>query len=202
MKVGTLILVVSMGLLGAVQAQSARDFLDAADYRHTITMNGYKQSFFTRSSGVKVFVDRDKTYYWYANNTISSTQGGFDGKLLHGQYNEFYADKNLKVQGNFENGLKVAIWKNWSDGGLLKEIIEFKNGVMDGNFFRYNSHGLLEEEGRYKLGKLHGKVRRYRGKDSIEVLLFKRGELQLSPDSNASGVVKRFLKKIPFVKKK
>src|ERR1041385_2738163 len=41
------------------------------------------------------------TYYWYSDNDIKATDGGFDGKLLHGEYKSFYLDKNLKEQGNF-----------------------------------------------------------------------------------------------------
>ncbi len=69
-------------------------------------------------------------YYWYYANSIHSTQGGFSGKLLDGQYSEFYPSKNLKEQGFFKKGLKQGVWKSWNEDGTLKEQTKWKNGVL------------------------------------------------------------------------
>ncbi|WP_259071779.1 toxin-antitoxin system YwqK family antitoxin [Mucilaginibacter sp. X4EP1] len=69
-------------------------------------------------------------YYWYYANGIHSTQGGFSGKLLDGQYSEFYLSKNLKEQGFFKKGLKQGPWKSWNEDGTLKEQTKWKNGVL------------------------------------------------------------------------
>src|SRR5882757_6884108 len=51
-------------------------------------------------------LEPDRFYNWYSSNQIKQTQGGYSGKLLNGQYNEFYLNKSLKTQGNFDRGLK------------------------------------------------------------------------------------------------
>ena len=68
-------------------------------------------------------------YYWYSANSIHSTQGGFSGQLLNGNYTEYYADKSLKEQGGFKNGLKDGIWKSWNREGNLLAEIRWKRGA-------------------------------------------------------------------------
>jgi antitoxin component YwqK of YwqJK toxin-antitoxin module len=73
-------------------------------------------------------IKRDLIYYWYSANIIHATQGGFSGTLLNGRYTEYYPDKNLKEQGEFKNGLKDGVWKNWSDDGTLMASTNWKHG--------------------------------------------------------------------------
>jgi len=72
-------------------------------------------------------------YYWYSSNEIHITQGGFSGKLLNGQYTEYYPDKSLKEQGQFKKGLKNGLWKNWNNDGTLQATSNWKNGVQSSN---------------------------------------------------------------------
>jgi len=69
-------------------------------------------------------------YYWYSANLIHSTQGGFSGTLLNGQYNEYYLNKNLLEQGTFKNGLKDGAWKTWNEDGTLDKAATWKDGVI------------------------------------------------------------------------
>jgi antitoxin component YwqK of YwqJK toxin-antitoxin module len=69
-------------------------------------------------------------YYWYSANTIHSSQGGFSGKLLNGEYTEYYPDRNLKEQGTFKNGLKEGVWKTWDKDGTLLTTVEWKKGKV------------------------------------------------------------------------
>ena len=69
-------------------------------------------------------------YYWYNANTIHSTQGGFSGTLLNGQYTEYFLNKNLKEQGIFKKGLKNGVWKSWNEDGTLSQGITWKNGLV------------------------------------------------------------------------
>jgi antitoxin component YwqK of YwqJK toxin-antitoxin module len=57
------------------------------------------------------------TYFWFGSNAIHETQGGFDGKLLHGEYKAFFLDNQLKEWGSFSNGLKTGEWKYWHTNG-------------------------------------------------------------------------------------
>jgi hypothetical protein len=67
-------------------------------------------------------------YYWFSGNMIHVTQGGYSGKLLNGQYTEYYPDKNLKEQGAYKKGLKDGVWKSWNDDGSLAVAITWKHG--------------------------------------------------------------------------
>ncbi|HZX59368.1 MAG TPA: hypothetical protein VFE54_11605 [Mucilaginibacter sp.] len=69
-------------------------------------------------------------YYWYEANQIHTTQGGFSGKPLNGQYIEYYPDKNLKEEGYFKRGLKNGPWKSWNEDGTLAVSSTWKNGLL------------------------------------------------------------------------
>jgi len=77
-----------------------------------------------------VHVKPDLFYYWYSANAIHSTQGGFSGQLLNGQYSEYYLNKNLKQQGFFKNGLKSGVWKTWNEDGTLKATSTWEKGRL------------------------------------------------------------------------
>ncbi|MDB5133279.1 MAG: hypothetical protein JWR02_3028 [Mucilaginibacter sp.] len=70
----------------------------------------------------------DRFYYWYSSNAIHSTQGGFSGQLLNGQYSEYYLNKNLKEQGAFKKGLKSGVWESWNEDGTLSRISAWEKG--------------------------------------------------------------------------
>lgn len=71
-------------------------------------------------------------YYWYSTNLIHTTQGGYSGRLLNGQYSEYYLNKNLKQEGVFKKGLRDGAWKKWNEDGTLKEVVNWKDGLIDG----------------------------------------------------------------------
>ncbi len=69
-------------------------------------------------------------YWWYSAGTIHATEGGYEGKLLNGKYQEFYANKNLQEEGFFKKGLKDGCWKTWNFEGTLTETTFWKKGVQ------------------------------------------------------------------------
>jgi antitoxin component YwqK of YwqJK toxin-antitoxin module len=75
-------------------------------------------------------IKNDRYYYWYLDNVIHSTQGGYNGQLLNGHYTAFYPDKNLKEEGDFKSGLKEGEWKTWNPKGDLKSVTNWRDGVM------------------------------------------------------------------------
>jgi antitoxin component YwqK of YwqJK toxin-antitoxin module len=74
-------------------------------------------------------IKNDRYYYWYLNNVIHSTQGGYNGKLLNGHYVAFYPDKNLKEEGDFKRGLKDGMWKTWNRKGDLTNVTTWDEGI-------------------------------------------------------------------------
>jgi antitoxin component YwqK of YwqJK toxin-antitoxin module len=100
--------------------------------------------------------ESDKTYYWSSSNAIHTSQGGFSGKLLNGDYAEYYLNKNLKEQGSFKGGLKHGVWKSWNEGGILVESFSWVDGSRTGEFelfSTYTNEGKAETVD-YKNGKV------------------------------------------------
>lgn len=118
-----------------------------------------------------------KYYYWCKANHILVTQGGYSGKLLHGDYRSYYPNDNLKTFGKFSNGLKSGVWRNWDENGALLSVYTWKSGKRDGSFKIYNgvSHQVLKE-GNYRNGLLNGRVVEYFSNDSSRAFYYKKGE--------------------------
>lgn len=75
-------------------------------------------------------IKNDRYYYWYLDNIIHSTQGGYTGQLLNGHYISFYPDHNLKEEGDFKAGLKDGEWKTWNRKGGLTSVTNWNDGVQ------------------------------------------------------------------------
>jgi hypothetical protein len=114
------------------------------------------------------------TYFWFGSNAIHETQGGFDGKLLHGEYKAFYLNNQLKEWGNFINGRKTGEWRYWNAEGKLIEISEFVNGEKYGKSIFYSTAGKVIRTEEYKHGKLHGSVTSFEN-GSKKVAHYKKG---------------------------
>ncbi|MCA6363623.1 MAG: toxin-antitoxin system YwqK family antitoxin [Bacteroidetes bacterium] len=114
------------------------------------------------------------TYFWFGSNAIHETQGGFDGKLLHGEYKAFYLDNQLKEWGMFSNGRKTGEWKYWHTNGKLAEVSEFVNGKKHGQANYYNTEGKILRTEHYKHGKLHGNVTAFEN-DTKKITRYKKG---------------------------
>ena len=102
----------------------------------------------------KITASDNYWYNWYAQHDIKETKGGFDGKLLHGNYTEYYSNKDLKRKGVFKKGLKTGKWKSWYQNGQLSSILYYKNGLKNGKFILYSTSGESIGKGRYKKGAL------------------------------------------------
>lgn len=98
------------------------------------------------------------SYFWYKSNRILKTQGGYEGKLLHGPYTSFYLNGNLKEQGQFKNGVKNGKWISWFDNGMYKGETIWCMGLKHGLCKEFNNKGNLVRVSNYKRGMLHGKM--------------------------------------------
>lgn len=76
-------------------------------------------------SAEKVITD-DSTQVAYANNTkeehYPSGQIKVEAKMneenkMHGEYKEYWENGKLKIKGNYENGLKMGVWKYYKETG-------------------------------------------------------------------------------------
>jgi hypothetical protein len=143
----------------------------------------------------KIHAKNGHTYYWYSDNTIKNTEGGFDGRLLHGEYKSFYLDKNLMEQGMFRQGLKTNTWKRWFPGGHIREISHYREGLLDGISERYNEEGKLISRAHFKNGVQHGKTIIYSGDKIDSTIQYKRGQRLPAPKKSQKSKVKRTVAK-------
>lgn len=129
-------------------------------------------------------------YHWYSDNDIKETDGGFDGRLLHGEYKSFYLDKNLREQGMFRHGLKEDVWKTWFPGGRLHELAHYKKGKLHGSYERYDENGKLLERSAYKHGVKHGKSISYRDDKADTTIVYRNGRTKKLKQKTSSAKVK------------
>ncbi len=115
-------------------------------------------------------------YYWYANNDIKKTDGGFDGKLLHGEYKSFYRNMNLKEQGSFSYGLKDGAWKSWYEDGKIHELGNYKKGKEQGEQAIYDAQGNIVSKTNFKKGIKQGKTISYQNGKVDTIVNYKKGE--------------------------
>jgi hypothetical protein len=134
-------------------------------------------------------------YYWYSANDIKRTRGGFEGKLLHGLFSDFYMNKNLREKGMFKYGRKDGVWKTWHFNGELKEIYHWKNGKLNGEFVLFDEKGKLTQKGTYKDNLFNGKRYIYNDSGGVEIEKYKRGELKIKKEKNNKGFKLRLWRK-------
>ena len=91
-------------------------------------------------------------YHWYHSNRIMSTQGGYDGKLLHGDYVSFYENKQLKEKGQFTYGLKNGRWTGWYENGKVKAVSHWSEGQLNGVLREYSWSGEMVRRQMYDDG--------------------------------------------------
>jgi len=124
----------------------------------------------------KVVKPRINRYYiWYRANDIKTTRGGYDGKLIHGDYTVFYHDKSLKEKGKVRKGQKKGRWIRWYANGEIYEIMHWKKGQQHGVFEVFNEKGELVLKGKNYKGKVNGKLITYLNSKIVSVKKYKNG---------------------------
>lgn len=127
------------------------------------------------AENIKISPNSDKTYTWYENNQLHSTMGGYAGKLLNGQFTQYFPNRSLSAQGLYVKGLKQGVWRNWYTNGNLQRESQWLANIEEGPFIRYNEQGDWIQRGYLKEGKLHGSIEN-RVKDSISYQYFDQGQ--------------------------
>lgn len=96
-----------------------------------ITKGGTKAIVEVDNTNKKLKPKIECTYSWLKAKTILSTQGAYQGDLLHGLYQENYASKQLKIQGYYKYGLKHGKWSYWDETGKLIKQEKWKKGELN-----------------------------------------------------------------------
>lgn len=99
-------------------------------------------------------IDANKEYHWIKGQRLHVTQGGFDGRLLHGPYASFFPDGQLREAGRYLMGVKHGVWRTWAHDGRLLEVRRWSNGQLNGWSDLYELPGREATRERYRRGKL------------------------------------------------
>jgi hypothetical protein len=185
------ILVLTSGFLWSGIFLPAKNFpKKSRTYMVYINYENYSVHANVLSDACTIQPKNNYTYYWYTDNDIKQTEGGYDGKLLHGEYKSFYLNKNLKEQGIFSNGLKEGVWKTWFPNGRIHEIIHYKKSLEHGAYELYDEQGKIISKSNFKNGVLDGKKIDFQKEKIDTVILYKKGEV-IVPESSKHHGLKR-----------
>ncbi|HVV07190.1 MAG TPA: hypothetical protein VHC96_23345 [Puia sp.] len=157
-------------------AQQENKFTIKALNRQIINRKDTIYRFYAISPASPVDVRNYRVYHWYKADTILATMGGYDGRLLDGEYKVFYPGKNLKEEGMFHNGLREGEWKYWQPDGRLSGVFHWKKGVRKGAFEEYDDSGRKVRQGYYVNDRLSGKVTVYGPGAGVHRVRYKNGE--------------------------
>ncbi|MND62576.1 hypothetical protein D3C87_511280 [compost metagenome] len=142
--------------------------------RFTIAVEDGSKSIFYADK-IKISPNSDKSYTWYESNQLHTTMGGYAGKLLNGQFTQYFPNKNLSEQGLYVKGLKQGVWRKWYINGNLKNESEWMANIEEGPFVRYDEQGNWIQRGYLKEGKLHGSVEN-QDKGTVSYQYFDQGQ--------------------------
>ncbi|MES2629009.1 MAG: hypothetical protein V4616_08570 [Bacteroidota bacterium] len=121
-----------------------------------IMFPGETHHFYVMDQHASVEVNNRVIYWWFKNNSVHQTQGGYDGLLIDGPYVIYYANNDLKEKGEFSKGRRNGNWKSWHTNGNLKTINTWKYGELHGSSTQFDSTGKLVQQSGYRYGQKHG----------------------------------------------
>jgi len=152
-------------------AHAQKELREGLPFKHTITIHkadGIYQIAELRAQKDAARADPKKVYYWYLRDSIQQTQGVYQGRLLHGNYQERYANRSLKVLGHYYKGLRHGEWRYLDPNGTLRRRSTWVYGEESGKYRLYNENGHLKEKGMLYQGKREGVVISYQAQDSVK----------------------------------
>ncbi len=112
-------------------------------------------------------------YYWYRNGELKSTIGDFSGNILHGKYEKFDADGNLRAKGDFLYGVKNGKWKYWNNRGTIDTEEFWKKGFLVERISINDSTITIQP---FKNNVLHGKVVQRKNNELISSVKYYQGK--------------------------
>lgn len=155
-----------------------KEFEDINYNSQTISHADYSERIEFTDSEKIVKTEPGLEYTWLKNQKVLTTQGGYSGKLLHGNYESFYPNKNLKEKGKFSYGLKNGTWLYWRKDGSIKKSEYWKKGQKEKDVILYDSSGVDSLIIPYKNDQMNGKVYEVFNKHKKHVQTYKKGILK------------------------
>lgn len=75
--------------------------------------------------------------------------------VVNGKFFEYFENGKLKVQGQFANGVKTGVWKEYFYTGQLNKIFTYNDrGNREGKYTEYFKNGNNKVTGQYKVRRI------------------------------------------------
>ena len=123
-----------------------------------------------------------RTYYWYDARRTHISQGGYSGKVLHGQFTDYFPSQSLNKKGVFKNGYRKGVWTDWNEQGELLKWSTWKKNGETGAYTLYDGAGNLTESGTLSAGLKDGKIYEYPLSDSLPTLKYFNKGIEVSAE--------------------
>ena len=96
------------------------------------------------------------------------SEGHYRYGILHGKYVEYYPDRGVKLEGNYDNGKHEGTWLYFDIGGLIIGEGVFSKGTGKQRAFWEN--GKTKQLTYYVDDRKHGEEILYRQDGSVEMI--------------------------------
>ncbi|MPM04078.1 hypothetical protein SDC9_50348 [bioreactor metagenome] len=150
---------------------------DDKTYTMEISSKDFSESItIARNNPEKKKINENLWYYWYLNNAVHFSEGGYSGKLLNGKYISYYKNMNLRSSGTFRYGLMHDEWTTWYENGSMKSAEQWKKGKKHGVCIYFSEDGMKMTVEKYRHGILNGKMKVFCSDSLVEVRRFKNGD--------------------------
>lgn len=147
--------------LGSCRTNHLREAIPFNDH-YVLLVDSGNMAVFARQDARRGVGVKSKRYYWLRKDSVFSSQGAWDGKLLYGSYTLHRLDGSLEEMGQFSKGMKVGTWHHWDHTGTLRQRSRWRKGRESGKFWIYDEQGRLIQAGKKKEGTLDGILKHYR----------------------------------------
>jgi len=113
---------------------------------NTIVTKYYKEDFLFGLLSINTKPKIEEVYhnnklvkkYWYFYDGTIGKEKTYDGDVLEGEYNYFYRNSNIMIEGHYIKGRKTGEWNQYSSNGdLITKGIYKNNKQIDGKFIKY-----------------------------------------------------------------
>lgn len=177
MKTRTIILVLFLLICNFSFAQKEFE----VEYTPTNELKLYYDDYFIEfefavEEKVEIEISEGLFYYWYKENKINRSQGGYGGKLLHGIFTVFFQSGKLKEKGEFKYGLKEGKWKKWYENGNLLQVSNWEHGSLINEWMEYDENGLITTQANYNKGLLDGDYKEFINGELVEKKKYRKGK--------------------------
>ena len=74
------------------------------------------------------------------------TKGSFKNGVMHGKWEFYYKNGQLKRKGKMKNGVEEGLFEEFWDNGQLMYRGNYKNGKLDGVWVNFNEDGTVRDK--------------------------------------------------------